>query len=248
LPGEVSFHVGPVLKVDALAGFDLAEDRTVLGSFRREVAVQHEEHESFATGHPLVEALFAWLRDGELGRSSVARARVRGASGAALDARFLVTLPEPSDLAQGARVPSRRAARHLDEMLVRVVVRLDGRGGVQVDDALGAQLDSAELEPVGAPEGGPPAAFVQAVELALRRAQEEARRRLAELLAQARNGVAAEKEAGLRRIGRWLAQSRAHKADADRVLKAEAAVYDEAASALDGARLELDQAALIQLA
>jgi ATP-dependent helicase HepA len=248
LPGQVSFHVGPELKVDALAGFDLEEDRTVLGSFRREIAVQHEEHESFATGHPLVEALFAWVRDGELGRSSVARARVRGVSGAALDARFLVTLPEPSDLAQGARVPSRRAARHLDEMLVRVVVRLDGRGGVQVDDALSAQLDSAELEPVAAPDGGPPAAFVQAVELALRRAQEEARKRLGEVVAAARRGVAAEKEAGLRRIGRWLAQSRARKPDAERVLQAEAAVYDEAASALDGARLELDQAALIQLA
>lgn len=145
-------------------------------------------------------------------------------------------------------MPSRRAARHLDEMLVRVVVRLDGRGGLHLDDALGAQLDSAELEPVPAPDGGPPAAFVQAVEMALRRAQEEARRRLADVLATARRGLAGEKDAALRRVGRWLAQSRARKADADRVLQAEAAVYDEAASALDGARLELDQAALVQLA
>src|SRR5712691_3605623 len=105
LPGEVSFHVGPELKVDALAGFDLAQDRIVLGSFRREVAVKHEEHDSFATGHPLVEALFGWLRDGELGRATVGRAKVRGVTGAALDARFLVALPEPADLAQGARVP-----------------------------------------------------------------------------------------------------------------------------------------------
>src|SRR3954469_25187893 len=90
LPGQVSFHVGPELKVDALAGFDLSQDRTVLGSFRREVAVEHEEHDSFATGHPLVEALFSWVRDGELGRATVGRARVRGWSGAAIDARFLV--------------------------------------------------------------------------------------------------------------------------------------------------------------
>src|SRR5205814_6297043 len=128
LPGQVSFHVGAELKVDALAGFDLSEDRTVLGSFRRDVAVQHEEHDSFATGHPLVEALFSWVRDGELGRATVARAHLRGVSGAALDARFLVALPEPPDLAQGARVPSRRAARHLEEPPMRVVVRLDGRG------------------------------------------------------------------------------------------------------------------------
>src|SRR5205807_1501778 len=125
---------------DALAGFDLSRDRTVIGSFRREFAVQHEEHDSFATGHPLVEALFAWVRDGELGRAMVARAHVRGLSGAALDARFLVTLPEPADLAQGARVPSRRAARHLEQPLVRVAVRLDGGGG----DATAGALARAE--------------------------------------------------------------------------------------------------------
>src|SRR5262249_60651432 len=60
LPGQVSFHVGPELKGDALAGFDLSEDRTVVGSFRREVAVKHEEHDSFATGHPLVGARVSW--------------------------------------------------------------------------------------------------------------------------------------------------------------------------------------------
>src|SRR5205807_1325362 len=174
LPGEVSFHVGPELKVDALAGFDLSQDRVVLGSFQREVAVQREEHDSFATGHPLVEALFGWLRDGELGRATVARAYVRGATGAALDARFLVALPEPADLAQGARVPSRRAARHLEETLVRVVVRMDGRSAPRVEDGLGIQLDSARQEPVPAPDGGPPAAFVQAVEQALRVASQAA--------------------------------------------------------------------------
>ena len=248
LPGEVSFHVGPELKIDALAGFDLEQDRTVLGSFQRDVAVRHEEHDSFATGHPLVEALFGWVRDGELGRATVARTRVRGTVGAALDARYLVALPEPADLAQGARVPSRRAARHLEEMLVRVVVRLDGRGGVQVDDALGAQLDSAKLDPVPAPEGGPPAAFVQAVELALRTAEQEAQQRLADLLAVAKRKVAHEKEAAVRRVSRWLSQSKVKAADASKVLAAEAAVYDAAATALEEARLELDQASLIQLA
>jgi ATP-dependent helicase HepA len=248
LPGEVSFHVGPQLKVDALAGFDLQEDRTVLGSFRREVAVRHEEHDSFATGHPLVEALFGWLRDGELGRATVARAKVRGAAGAALDARFLVALPEPADLAQGARVPSRRAARHLEEMQVRVAVRLDGRGGARPEDALAAQLDSASLAPVPAPEGGPPAAFVQAVELGLRAAEEEAQMRLAKLVQQAKEKVTLEKEAAHRRLSRWLAQSRVKAAEAERALAAEAKVFDSALQALDGARLELDQAALIQLA
>jgi len=248
LPGQVSFHVGPELKVDALAGFDLSEDRTVVGSFRRDVAVKHEEYDSFATGHPLVEALFSWVRDGELGRATVARAHLRGMSGAALDARFLVALPEPADLAQGARVPSRRAARHIDEPLLRVSVRLDGRGGARVEDALGAQLDSARIEPVPAPEGGPPGAFAQAVEGALRVAQEEAQRRLRTTVEVAKRKIQAEKEAASRRLLRWLAQSKVGEAEARRVLDAETKLYEEAAAALDGARLELDQAALIQLA
>jgi ATP-dependent helicase HepA len=248
LPGEVSFNVGPELKVDALAGFDLSEDRTVLGSFRRDVAIQHEEHDSFATGHPLVEALFSWVRDGELGRATVARGHLRGQSGAALDARFLVALPEPADLAQGARVPSRRAARHLEEALVRVAVRLDGRGAARVDDGLVAQLDSVQLDPVPAPEGGPPAAFAQAVEMGLRVAREEAERRLRRLVEDAKRGVEAEKAAASRRLSRWLSQSKVPAASAEKVLAAEAKLYDDAAAALDGARLELDQAALVQLA
>jgi len=248
LPGEVSFHVGPELKVDALAGFDLSRDRVVLGSFRRAVAVAHEEHDSFATGHPLVEALFGWVRDGELGRATVYRARVRGGSGAALDARFLVTLPEPADLAQGAKVPSRRAARHLDDALIRVVARLDGRGGAQVSDELAAQLDSARsIEPVPAPEGGPPAPFVEAVEQGLEAAEAEARRRLARLVAQAKDRASAERDASLKRLSRWLAQTKAKPAQREKVLQEESRIHDAAIAALDGARLDLDQSALVQL-
>ena len=248
LPGEVSFHVGPELKVDALAGFDLSRDRVVLGSFRRAVAVAHEEHDSFATGHPLVEALFGWVRDGELGRATVYRARVRGVSGAALDARFLVTLPEPADLAQGAKVPSRRAARHLDDALIRVVARLDGRGGAQVSDELAAQLDSARnIEAVPAPEGGPPAPFAAAVEEGLEATEAEARRRLARLVAEAKERAAAERDASLERLSRWLLQGKAKPAQREKILQEEARVHDAAMEALDGARLELDQSALVQL-
>jgi RNase P protein component len=195
-----------------------------------------------------VEALFGWLRDGELGRATVARAHLRGTQGAALDARFLVSLPEPADLAQGARVPSRRAARHMDEMQLRVVVRLDGRGDARVDDALSVQLDAARQDAVPAPDGGPPAAFVQAVELALRTAEEEAQRRLARLVAQAKERVAEERNSAQKRLRRWLLQSKVKAPEADRVLSAEAKIYDAVADALDGARLELDQSALVQLA
>src|SRR5438105_3980606 len=248
LPGEVAFHVGPELKIDALAGFDLSRDRTVRGSFRRNVAVAHEEHDSFAAGHPLGEALFGWVRDGELGRATVYRARVRGVSGAALDARFLVTLPEPADLAQGAKVPSRRAARHLDDALIRVVARLDGRGGAQVSDELAAQLDSARnIEAVPAPEGGPPAPFAAAVEEGLEATEAEARRRLARLVAEAKERAAAERDASLERLSRWLLQGKAKPAQREKILQEEARVHDAAMEALDGARLELDQSALVQL-
>ncbi len=57
-----------------------------------------------------------------------------------------------------------------------------------------------------------------------------------------------EKESAQRRLRRWLSQSKVKPADAERALAAEARSYDDAAAALDGARLELDQAALVQLA
>ena len=284
LPGEVSFHVGPELKVDALAGFDLSRDRVVLGSFRRAVAVAHEEHDSFATGHPLVEALFGWVRDGELGRATVYRTRVRTTAGAALDARFLVTLPEPADLAQGAKVPSRRASRHLDEALIRVVAKLDGRGGAQASEELAAQLDSAqtiESVPVeedragaGSREAGDrvdqcglagavrpdqaddlPRADGQRDALAGddgsvangHVALERARRRLAELIAQAKERAKSERDSSLKRLQRWLSQTKAKGAERERILEEEAHFHDAAISALEGARLELDQLALVQL-
>jgi hypothetical protein len=133
-------------------------------------------------------------------------------------------------------------------MLIRVVVRLDGRGGARPEDALGPQLDSAKQEPVPAPDGGPPAAFVQAVELALRVAEDEAQKRLSRLVAQAKERVAEEKESAQKRLRRWLAQSKVKAAEAEKVLSAEAALFDAVAEALDGAHLELDQSALVQLA
>jgi ATP-dependent helicase HepA len=247
LPGEVGFHVGPELKIDALAGFDLSQDRTVLGSFRRAVAVAHEEHDSFATGHPLVEALFGFVRDGELGRTTVVRTPGRGKRGVAIDARYLVVLPEPADLAQGARVPSRRAARHLEDALVRVVVRIDARGEMSVDEELAAMVDPGRSEGVPAPEGGPPPAFVAAIERGLGRAEAEAAKRLRRLVTDAKERLEREKEAGEKRLARWLAQSGTKAKERERILAEEAALHEAAKTALDGARLELDQAAVAQL-
>jgi len=153
-----------------------------------------------------------------------------------------------ADLAQGAKVPSRRAARHLEEALVRVVARLDGRGGAQVSDELAAQLDSARnIEAVPAPEGGPPATFVEAVEQGLEAAETEAGRRLSKLVDQAKDRAAAERDASLERLTRWLLQSKAKPAQREKILEEEARFHDAAIAALDGATLELDQVALVQL-
>ena len=89
---------------------------------------------------------------------------------------------------------------------------------------------------------------MQAVELALRTAEEEAQERLAGLLVTAKKKVTDEKQAALRRVSRWLSQNKVKKVEADKVVSAEAAVYDAAAAALEEVRLELDQASLIQLA
>jgi hypothetical protein len=88
---------------------------------------------------------------------------------------------------------------------------------------------------------------VTAVETALRTAEAEAQRRLRELLDRARANAAAEKDASLRRLSRWLDQGGARAAERGRVLDEEARLHDQVLEALGEARLELDQAALVQL-
>ncbi|HWE25574.1 MAG TPA: hypothetical protein VG496_16680, partial [Myxococcales bacterium] len=161
---------------------------------------------------------------------------------------FLVTLPEPADLAQGAKVPSRRAARHLSDSLIRVVARLDLSGGARTAEDLAAQLDSArQIEAVPAPEGGPPAAFVSAVEKGLEAAEADARRRLGQLVAEAKERAAAERDASLARLRRWLSQTKAKAGQREKILEQEAQFHDAAIAALSGAGIELDQVALVQL-
>jgi hypothetical protein len=72
--------------------------------------------------------------------------------------------------------------------------------------------------------------------------------RLRKLVEAAKGGIRAEQEAATRRLGRWLSQSKVPEGEAQEVIAREARVYEEAAEALNGARLELDQAALVQLA
>lgn len=91
-PGARTWYVefGAGALVDSLAG--LPGGSRFLGTFDREEAVAREELDFFASGHALVEALFADLADGPRGR--VALIDVPGAKAAALGV-LLVAAAEP---------------------------------------------------------------------------------------------------------------------------------------------------------
>ncbi|HSP18884.1 MAG TPA: helicase-related protein, partial [Myxococcaceae bacterium] len=131
---QCAFHFGHALKVEALPGLQLGEERTVLGTFWRDTAVEQEEIDFFATGHPIVEALFGFLRDGPYGRNGCRAIQHRGPAARGLEVLFHVVPPEPEDTSPGARVPSRQLSRVLDRSLLRVAVVAGAEGGTPVVD------------------------------------------------------------------------------------------------------------------
>src|SRR5207248_9287395 len=105
---QCALHFGHALTVEALPGVNIAEEQTRLGTFWRDSAVEQEEIEYFATGHPIVEALFGFLRDGPYGRNGFRFVERRGPLKArGLELLFHVHPPESQDTSPGARVPSR---------------------------------------------------------------------------------------------------------------------------------------------
>ena len=103
---QCAFHFGHALTVEALPGIDVSQEKTVLGTFWRDTAVEQEEIDFFATGHPLVEALFGFLRDGPYGRTgfrAIQRRvpkRLRG-----LEVLFHLVPPEPRTPPPGPASP-----------------------------------------------------------------------------------------------------------------------------------------------
>lgn len=235
---QAAFRLGGSMAVDALAGIDISQEKTLLGSFWRDTAVIEEENDYFATGHPLVEALFAWIRDGEEGRAAWLHSdRLdRGSVGFAFS--FVVTFPEPEDLAEGAKVPSRQAARYLDRAGFEVGVRL-GKDQVRVFDDLLEELES----PKGAPAPGALAGIPDAVEKAHAAARAEAERRFDEERARALDRLEADRELALGRIELAARRGDAMEAQSLRYqLDDLSRFYDRARQALEAAELELDQA------
>ncbi len=184
-PFEVAFTLGAHMRIEALPGMAMPEEpKTHLGSFWRETAVARDEIEWFATGHKLVEALIGIARDGDAGRTAVAKVPGAPRRGG-LYLRYSVVWPSPADLEPGARVPSRQASRYLDGAPLAVLVDLGSGNRILPGEAerIEAQIEEAQDARVAPP----PAPVIDAARAAaereahrlLERRREEALARLA---------------------------------------------------------------------
>ncbi len=242
--------IGSTLAVDGLAGIDVddGEEQLIEGTFWRDTAVEREEVQYLATGHPLVESLMNFVSDGDFGRASALRVRARSGQAFGACFSFLVQLPEAEDLAQGAHVPSRQAERLLDTVLLRVGVELGGDGSAHLRDSLVGLVDDAErvqtLRPDELPLSGP--RRDQTVRALEQLARQTAQQRLRTLLKSALERLDAETARRLDRLR--LDAERA--TGPSRVLRAaemiqEQQFADQVRTALKQCRIVLDSAALV---
>jgi ATP-dependent helicase HepA len=239
--------LGSELVVDALAGVDLSEERVIEGTFWRDTAVEREEIEYLATGHPLVEALMNHVRDGDLGRATVARLR-EGPAGIGACFSYALQLPDPEDLAMGSHVPSRQAERLLDGGLFRIGAEIGSDGATHIRDQIVAMLDEGPRTQTVRPSELPLQAgrwepVVRALETA---ARAEAERRLRAAVTAAAARLDSEL---LHRLDRLALD--AERGDADeRILRAAEMVQeqkfaDSVRAALGAARLTLDSGCVV---
>jgi ATP-dependent helicase HepA len=242
--------LGSQLLVDALPGMDISEDQIVEGTFWRDTAVEREEIEYLATGHPLVEALMNFVRDGEFGRATALRVREGDEHAIGACFSFQILLPEPEDLAQGSHVPSRQAERLLESVLVRVGVELGTDGAAHRKDELVELLDGASkvttLRPNELPMSAP--RWEQAI-----RALEATARLAAQERMKSAVGAALERHEHelARRLDRLALDAERGESD-ERALRALEMVQEQQfAEAVRGAlrscRLALDSAAAVVL-
>ncbi|HSP78386.1 MAG TPA: helicase-related protein [Myxococcaceae bacterium] len=239
---QCAFHFGHALNVEGLPGLDITEDRTVLGTFWRDTSVEAEELEYFATGHPIVESLFGFLRDGPYGRNGVRFIEKRGPLKArGLELLYHVQLPEPEDTSPGARVPSRQLARFLERSLVHLAV-VEGAGGPTVDakvlGALEAEGKSLKGDEIHLAFPG----FGSFVEAGVPVAQKAAEAELAKLQARARKAIEAERDATVERMRLSLTHQGLEAEAVEALLAAEHAHYARLLTALVGARVVIDSA------
>ncbi|MFO0600325.1 MAG: SNF2-related protein [Myxococcaceae bacterium] len=241
---QCAFHFGHALNVEALPGYDITEERTVLGTFWRDTAVEQEEIEYFATGHPLVEALFGFLRDGPYGRNGVRFLDVKKPIKAkGVEFQFHVMTPEPSDTSPGARVPSRQLSRFLTNSLVGVVVTRQPDGKPKVEPTLVDLLRDTEGRSLKGPEV--PVAFPELkifVDDAAKVALESAKKQLELVKNDAREKIEDERDLSMLRIKLSLTHQGVPPAKIDQVLTEELQFADSLLAALDRTSVQLDSA------
>jgi ATP-dependent helicase HepA len=239
---QCALHFGHALKVEGLPGIDITEDRTVLGSFWRDTAVEAEELEYFATGHPIVEALFGFLRDGPYGRSGARFIEKRGPMKAkGVELLYHVQLPEPEDTSPGARVPSRQIARFLDRTLLHVAV-VEGPTGPKADTAVLSALEAEGKSLKGDELLRMFPGFGAFVENGVPVAQKAAEAELTKLQGRARKAIEAERDAALARMRLSLTHQGLEAAAVEAQLSAERMHYERLLTALTGAKVVLDSA------
>jgi ATP-dependent helicase HepA len=246
---QCAFHFGHALKVEALPGLQLGEERTVLGTFWRDTAVEQEEIDFFATGHAIVEALFGFLRDGPYGRNGCRAIQHRGPPARGLEVLFQVVPPEPEDTSPGARVPSRQLSRVLDRNLLRVAVtaRADGTPGLEprLLDLL-AREEGKSLQGDQIRAAFPDlAAFVDP---AVAEATRAAGAQLREMQAGARRKLDQERDQVLVRMERALRHQGLAPAAIAAQLAEERAYHARLLEALEGLTLQLDSVCAFVLA
>lgn len=238
---QCAFRFGHELNVEALPGIDVLDDKTVLGTFWRDTAVEAEEIEYFATGHSLVEALFGFLRDGPYGRSGARFIERRGPLKArGMEMLFHLLPTEGADTSPGSKVPARQLARFLDQSLIHVTLIMGPDGKPRVDGSLGEALETEGRSLKGSeiltafPELP---RFVDAAVPMGERAAEEAR---GKLVARARAAIEQERESVLLRTGLSLRHQGLPAKAVLEQLSAEGGHYDELLAALGGLKTVLD--------
>jgi ATP-dependent helicase HepA len=241
---QCAFHLGRELTVEALPGLELGEDKVMLGTFWRDTAVEHEEIDYFATGHPLVEALFGFLRDGPYGRNGVRYIEVRGSTKArGLEFLFHLIPPDAEDTSPGARVPSRQLSRFVDSWLIHLAVVRDANGAPKVSPSMLPILENDGRPLRGDEVRAAFPGFETFVGPAAKLATQSAREEMKRVAQRARSAIEAERDQTLAR----LKLSLRHQGLAPETVEAEAARershYASLLKTLDGLSVSLDSVA-----
>ncbi|MCC6809334.1 MAG: DEAD/DEAH box helicase family protein [Deltaproteobacteria bacterium] len=244
---QAAFHFGYATNVDALAGLNLQEEKTVLGTFWRETAIEQEEIDYFATGHPIVEALFGMVRDGPFGRLALGVLNAKKQDTQKLDCKlgfalwFVLSAKESADTHPGARVPSRQLARFLDRQTLRVTLAVDRQGNIAAEPRLGPALDRGKLAPPNKDDvHGLRRGFAQLAPQALKAATLQSERALAALKQETAKAIALERDARTATLAHAMEYQGVKAAVKKQVLAEQAESYAAIEEALATVRYTLD--------